>query len=406
MTESPDQDQLLAPRQTDPGAISDPSASTAEQPGRMRWVRWLPLVLLIAALAVASIDVLQAGSLRGRLAVAGSGGQGTRTSLEEGQLPVISPAAPTTPALASLGLDEFPIPVTAPGPGEGIFRFADPHTEQPARPRISVLKYEVQKGDTLFGISERFGLKPETILWGNWYTMAGDPHTLRPGQKLSILPVDGVLHIWGPGEGINGVAKFYGVSAEAIIDWPGNNLELSLGLSQPTIPEGSEVVIPGGRREPPSWQTVRITRSNPSAAKVLGPGACSGVSGGSTGSGSFIWPTTSSSISGYGYTPGIHEAIDIGGATGVGISASDSGVVVYSGWNNWGYGVVVVLDHGNGWQTLYAHLSQSNVACGQSVSQGGSLGLMGCTGNCTGPHLHLEMRNDAYGRVNPLDFLP
>ena len=79
--------------------------------------------------------------------------------------------------------------------------------------------------------------------------------------------------------------------------------------------------------------------------------------------------------------------------------------MVYAGWNDWGYGYVIVLDHGNGWQSLYAHLSAINVGCGQSVYQGGVIGAMGCTGNCTGSHLHFELMNDAYGKVNPLNYL-
>jgi hypothetical protein len=287
-----------------------------------------------------------------------------------------------------------------------ISRAADLHTIIPSRPRIEILKYEVKQGDNLFGISERFNLKPETIFWGNWYTMGGDPHMLRPGQSLNILPVDGVLHIWTAGEGLNGVAKFYGVSPEEIINWPGNDLDPNIDRSQPDIADGARLVVPGGRREPPSWQMVRITRSDPAVARVLGPGYCGSVYSGSIGDSVFGWPTASTGVSGYYYIPGVHEAIDIGGAVGHGISASDDGVVVYSGWNDWGYGLVVVVDHGTGWQTLYAHLSQINAGCGQSVSQGELIGLMGCTGNCTGPHLHFEMRHDSWGRVDPLSILP
>jgi hypothetical protein len=287
-----------------------------------------------------------------------------------------------------------------------ISRAADLHTIIPSRPRIEILKYEVKQGDNLFGISERFNLKPETIFWGNWYTMGGDPHMLRPGQSLNILPVDGVLHIWTAGEGLNGVAKFYGVSPEKIINWPGNDLDPNIDRSQPDIADGARLVVPGGRREPPSWQMVRITRSDPAVARVLGPGYCGSVYSGSIGDSVFGWPTASTGVSGYYYIPGVHEAIDIGGAVGHGISASDDGVVVYSGWNDWGYGLVVVVDHGTGWQTLYAHLGQIYAGCGQSVSQGELIGLMGCTGNCTGPHLHFEMRHDSWGRVDPLSILP
>ncbi len=291
-------------------------------------------------------------------------------------------------------------------PAVAINRHNDLHTVIPDRPRLEIIKYTVQQGDTLFGIAERFGLKPETILWGNWYTLGGDPHLLRPGQELNILPVDGALHRWTAGEGLNGVAKFYGVTAQDIINWPGNNLPPDIDPANPGIAEGTELVIPGGRREPPSWQMVRITRANPAVAKILGPGYCGAVSSGLIGDGVFGWPTPSTWISGYNYIPGVHEAIDIGGSMGVPIYAADDGVVVYSGWNDWGYGLVIVLDHGNGWQTLYAHMSQLNLGCGASASQGQVIGLMGCTGNCSGPHLHFEMRHDSWGRVNPLNFLP
>jgi murein DD-endopeptidase MepM/ murein hydrolase activator NlpD len=287
-----------------------------------------------------------------------------------------------------------------------ISRRVNIHTVIAERPRIDIMKYEVQEGDTLFGIGEKFGLKPDTILWGNWYTMGGDPHTLRPGQELNILPVDGVLHVWSLGEGLNGVAKFYGVTAEDIINWPGNNLDPDIDRSHPPIEEGTALVVPNGRREPPSWQMIQITRSNPAVAKVLGPGYCGAVSSGLVGDGVFGWPTTSQWLSGYQYMPGVHEAIDIGGVIGASIFASDDGVVVYSGWNDWGYGYVIVLDHGNGWQTLYAHLSSISAGCGQSVTQGQVIGAMGCTGNCTGPHLHFEMRHEVWGRVNPISILP
>lgn len=289
---------------------------------------------------------------------------------------------------------------------EGIAREADVHTEMPDRPRLQIVKYVVQKGDTLFGIAEKFGLKPESILWGNWTSLEGDPHSLTPGQELSVLPVDGALHVWSPGESLSKIAEFYKVMPEEIIDWPSNRLELDEDLEAPDIAEGTALVIPGGKRDAPTWRTPRITRANPASARILGPGACGSVSDGPIGTGGFAWPTSSTWISGYHYDGSVHPAIDLGGSVGNAIYASDTGVVVYSGWNDWGYGYVVVIDHGNGWQTLYAHLSSINVGCGQAVFQGGVIGGMGCTGNCSGPHLHFEMMSDDYGKVNPLDFLP
>jgi murein DD-endopeptidase MepM/ murein hydrolase activator NlpD len=86
--------------------------------------------------------------------------------------------------------------------------------------------------------------------------------------------------------------------------------------------------------------------------------------------------------------------------------ASDSGVIVYAGWNNFGYGNIVVIDHGNGWQTLYAHMDTIGVGCGQSVFQGTPIGTIGSTGASSGSHIHFEMLHDDYGKVNPWDFLP
>ena len=315
--------------------------------------------------------------------------------------------APTAvPAKPTAQLQELPPFVVLDNTQGGVARLSDFHTIIPARPRMGLLQYQIQRGDTLFGIAERFGLKPESILWGNWYELGGDPHLLQPGQELFILPIDGALHRWSAGEGLNGVASFYGVTAQEIIEWPGNELDPSTDAAHPEIEAGTALIVPGGRREPPAWQLVRITRSNPSVASILGPGACGAISTGLIGDGLFDWPTSGRSVSGYGYVPGVHEAIDIGGSAGSGIYAADDGVVVYAGWNDWGYGYTVVLDHGNGWQSLYAHLSQINVGCGQSASQGNVIAGMGCTGSCSGTHLHFEMRSDSFGRVNPLLFLP
>ncbi len=295
---------------------------------------------------------------------------------------------------------------TAPA-SQGVVRKISLHTDVPSRPREKVIQYTVQKGDTVFGIAEKFGLQPETILWSNYDVLADDPHRLRPGQKLNILPVDGTYYQWHKGDSLRVVAKFFGVSPEEIVDFPANDLPPDTDPDHPQIKAGTWLVVPGGHRQFVSWSAPQIPRSNPAVASILGPGSCGKVYEGPIGTGTFIWPTTLHYLSGYDYSPQInHYGIDIAGKLGYPVYAVDSGVVVYAGWNNWGYGNVVVIDHGNGWQSLYAHLSRILVSCGQAVYQGDMIGSIGSTGRSTGPHLHFELRHEKYGKVNPWNFLP
>jgi hypothetical protein len=102
--------------------------------------------------------------------------------------------------------------------GQGLQREIDLHTIIPDRPRMQIVTYLVQRGDTLFGIADKFGIKPESVLWGNWETMEGDPHTIQPGQELNIPPVDGVLYAWQEGDSLYKVAEFFRTTPEEILD--------------------------------------------------------------------------------------------------------------------------------------------------------------------------------------------
>ncbi len=291
----------------------------------------------------------------------------------------------------------------------GIPRLAQVHTTIPSRPREDVEKYTVVEGDTIFGIAEKFGLKPETILWGNYYVLLDDPHALKPGQVLNILPVNGTYHQWQAGEGLNGISTYYGVKPEDVINFPANKLDPSTigDLARPNIAPGTWLVIPGGRREFISWSApLGVTRENPASARVLGPGACDPISGGAIGYGTFIWPANKHYLSGFDYTPSTnHFGIDVAGNLGEAVYATDAGVIVYAGWNNYGYGNMIMVDHGNNFQSLYGHLSAINVTCGQSVGQGDVIGAIGSTGHSSGPHLHFEIRSLS-SFVNPHDVLP
>lgn len=317
-------------------------------------------------------------------------------------------AAPTAAPQVHASLPELRLPGLELA-ASGIARLADLHTILPSRPRYEIITYTVAAGDTIFGIAEKFGLMPETILWGNYYTLGDNPHMLVPDMVLNILPENGVYHKWSEGEGLNGISRYYGVKPEDIIAWPGNNLTLEgVGdFSHPNITPGTMLFVPGGKREFTSWATPRITRNNPGVAISIGPGYCKAVGDGPIGSGTFGWPTNAHFLSGYDYSPATnHRGIDIDGNTGDPVYAADNGVVVYSGWNNGGYGNVIVIDHGNGWQTIYAHLDVAISGCGAGVYKGGQIGTVGNTGNSFGSHLHFEMYSDDYGKVNPWNFLP
>ena len=292
----------------------------------------------------------------------------------------------------------------------GISRETIPHTIIPSRPRQEISIYTVQEGDTIFGISERFGLKPQTVLWGNYDILLDDPHRLKAEQELTILPVNGTYYEWQDGDGLNGVADFFGADVEDIVNYPGNHLDKeNLGdYTNPNISAGTYLIVPGGERPFISWSAPPgVTRENPAVASILGPGACGSIEGGAIGYGSFVWPGAHHYLSGYDWSPETnHRGIDIDGDLGMAIFSADAGVIVYAGWNNYGYGNMVMVDHGTSFQTLYAHMSTISVVCGQSVGQGEVIGAFGSTGASSGPHLHFEIMHSQYSRLNPWDYLP
>ncbi len=282
-----------------------------------------------------------------------------------------------------------------------ITRFADVHTNIPSRPRYSVITYTVVKNDTLFIIANKFNLKPETMVWGN-PALAEDPNNIFPGQALNVLPVDGALRVVQAGDRLDKILDVFHGKLEDVVNYPGNDLD----PDDPQIRPGQYLIIPGGWRDTLVWQLPIVTRKTVGRTYSGDPGACAGPFSGPHGTFTFIWPAGNHYLSGTDYLPNAHPGIDISAWMGAPIYASDTGVVVFAGWSNLGYGNLVIIDHGNGWQTAYAHLSQVSVGCNASINQGQVIGLAGSTGHSTGSHLHFEMRSDTYGRVNPWLYLP
>jgi murein DD-endopeptidase MepM/ murein hydrolase activator NlpD len=281
-----------------------------------------------------------------------------------------------------------------------ILRFPNPHTIIPTRTTEDIRQYTVLAGDALFGIAKDFNIKPETLLWANYSTLQDNPDTLSIGQNLNVPPVDGVYYQMKDGDTLQGIADRFGVTVYDIVSWPGNHLD----LTNPQVESGTYIMAPGGHREYQSWVVSVPYRKAAGVIKnIMGPNGCD-ISGGAVGGGGFVWPADNHFLSGNDFWSG-HLGIDIAAGMGARVYASDTGVVVYAGAIGGGYGNMVMIDHGNGYQTLYAHLSQINVRCGANVSRGQTIALAGSTGNSTGAHLHFELRY--FGSfVNPWNVLP
>jgi murein DD-endopeptidase MepM/ murein hydrolase activator NlpD len=261
-----------------------------------------------------------------------------------------------------------------------IIRQAQHHTAIPERPRLEIITYSVEAGDTAQMIAEKFGLQPTTLMWSN-PSMEKRPDLLQVGQILTILPIDGVYHTVEVSDTLESIAEAYQVEVVDIADCAFNSIPENNELSV-----GGKIIVPGGTK-PYEAQSV-TAYSGPVPEDV-------------SANGIFYWPASGVLTQGYWYG---HRAIDIGNPVGTAVVASDGGYVSFAGWTDIGYGYLIVIDHGNRFRTYYAHLSNIFVWEGQAVSAGQTIGAMGSTGNSTGPHLHFEIRYDNYP-TNPLIYL-
>lgn len=259
--------------------------------------------------------------------------------------------------------------------------------------RAAIVYYEVKSGDVIGNIARSFGISIETILWANNLSIRS---YIRPGDQLKILPFNGVTHKVARGETIFKIARVYGAIAEEIITF--NKL-----VSGADISIGQELIIPNGKKVTSgvstlvqrAGQTIKSTVFN----KVVAPYPSIIAPAGSN----YLWPTTASIITQYfGWR---HTGVDIAGKLGIPNYAAKAGQIIKSqcGWNG-GYGCYIIIDHGNGVQTLYAHNSRLLVSVGEYVNQGQAIALLGSTGRSTGPHVHFEIRVNGK-RANPLQYI-
>lgn len=248
---------------------------------------------------------------------------------------------------------------------------------------IGVQKYTVREGDSLWSIANSFNLDINTLFGCN--TMK-DPNYLRVGTELRIPNQDGIFYKVAKGDTLDSIAKKHGSQAGSI--------QKANDFGSKTLQAGAEIFIPGAK----PVTTVYALLGDPS------------YKGTQKFSKSFAWPLVGGITSGYGWRRhpftkrrDFHTGIDIKGPTGRLIRAAKSGRVVYSGWMG-GYGRVVVIDHGKGYTTLYAHCRSLLVSKGQRVSVGQPVGKVGSSGQATGPHLHFEVRVNNKP-INPMQVL-
>lgn len=296
---------------------------------------------------------------------------------------------------------DVPLPSYHPGGGEfALVRVADIDTSISAGYRQFPVMYTIEEGDSIFAIAKKFDLEPESILWANFDLLKDDPTFLAIGWKLTIPPTNGIYYKWKEGDSLEKLAEKYNAAVIDIMSWPSNKLD----ITAPTTNGLEYVMIPGGSREILPWIVPLPFAPRSGATRVIaGPGGCQAPGTGPVGSTGFIWPTYNNFLSGFDFTS-YHLGIDIAAAEGTPVYASDSGTVIYAGWNDTGYGYMIEIDHNNGYQTLYAHLSALYIRCGSSVFQGTTIAAAGSTGKSTGSHLHFEVRLNG-GFVNPWSIL-
>ncbi|GAB4514306.1 MAG: hypothetical protein Kow0047_26080 [Anaerolineae bacterium] len=241
-------------------------------------------------------------------------------------------------------------------------------------PRLDVITYTIQPGDTLWSIARKYDIDIDTLRWSN-PEIERNPDRIWDGQQVIIPPGRGALVTVKPGDTIESLAQAWGVAPIDILSAPFNRLS-----GPEDLRPGMRLFIPNGKKDLTRW----LRKPSPA------PGY------------DFMWPIVGRITQ--GYSAG-HRAIDIGSVYGAPIYASRAGVVVHAAWARTGYGYTVIIDHGHGMTTLYSHMKGAWVHVGDRVSQGQLIGEVGSTGRSTGPHVHFEIRVNGQ-RVNPLSYLP
>ncbi len=359
---------------------------------------YLPLGIIILVSCVGIISNLQAKEIRPEIygkknilyAITNVGEQFIEESLEEeieeGPLP--EKTSPTSYLAGEVMTQEEAILEREEGIDTLVTTTSDEATlispeitdpEVVVKKRDKAIDYVVQAGDTISTIAQKFSISTNSILWENnlsYYSL------IKPGQTLKILPVTGLSYKIKKGDTLLKIAKEYQADVNEIIEF--NKL-----ASASDIQIGQTVIIPSGIK-PVSY----AASPSPSIKNIFAPAPSTKTK--------LQWPTNSRRIT--QYFKWRHSGLDIANNTGQPTYAAEAGRVEKAGWNNGGYGYYIIINHGGGLKTLYAHLSKIHVKIGRNVSRGEVIGAIGSTGWSSGPHLHFEVQVNGL-KVNPLSWI-
>jgi LysM repeat protein len=240
-------------------------------------------------------------------------------------------------------------------------------------------KYTVKAGDTLWTLALDFGRDLDTMSCATT-PLGTDAEALTPGQEITVPALKDLCYTVTPGDTLQNIAYAHDLTVADIVAVPWNGFLLPPYTVQPR----QRVLLPGVRPDAqprPDHRQVSIMSDD--WANTL-------YRDWPYGDGHFIWPVRGP------ISQGAHDghwALDIAVPEGTPIVAADRGTVVLAGWSPVGYGFRVVINHGNDYVTLYAHLRDIYVEKGQIVGKGQVIGVSGSNGNITGPHLHFELRD-------------
>lgn len=258
-----------------------------------------------------------------------------------------------------------------------------PYTETSAL-REEVIEYTIVPGDTLSSLGEGFLVSVEALAYVNEIS---NEDFLSPGQLIKIPPTNGIIHTVQGGDTVSSIADTYQVSPQAIVDFNYLNEPYFLSI-------GQELVVPEAKIPQPVVTEVLVDVSTPGGLSL------EAISGGS-GTGSLTFPAQGKLSQ---YFSWYHPALDIAtGTCGTQVVAADSGTIYFARWWAGGGGNTIMIDHGNGLRTKYAHLS-GFAKTGGSVNKGEVIGYVGATGRAYGCHLHFVVEKGGKA-VNPLSVL-